>query len=394
MFFKKMIFVLVGLLNLSIPAIAQTGIVENNNAFALNFYKQWRSQTDKNIVLSPFSISAALGMVYPGARKVTADEIKIAARFHSDVKQHNQGFHTLLTNINAAGSPMVITNTLWMQKGFKIEQGFLDMNSKYFGSNFRQVNFAGAPDSTRIAINTLIETQTRDKIKNLLPPGSVNPLTRLVLTNAIYFKDSWATRFDPEKTKDRDFFVSPNKPVKAKFMALQHVTFNFFENELVTVVELPYRNARFSMLVLLPKGDAAAFEKSLSGAAYKSWNFTPCAFRDFQLPRFKIDHEVQPVSILRHLGMTNAFQEGKADFSGISKDARLFISGVFHKAFIEVNEEGAEAAAATAVVVQAESIMEPQKERDFIANKPFLFILRDRITNSILFIGKVKDPTQ
>jgi hypothetical protein len=107
------------------------------------------------------------------------------------------------------------------------------MNSKYFGSNFRQVNFAGAPDSTRIAINTLIETQTRDKIKNLLPPGSVNPLTRLVLTNAIYFKDSWATRFDPEKTKDRDFFVSPNKPVKAKFMALQHVTFNFFENELV-----------------------------------------------------------------------------------------------------------------------------------------------------------------
>jgi serine protease inhibitor len=373
--------------------IAQPEVVENNNAFALEFYLQWQKQTDKNIVISPFSISAALAMVYPGARNVTASQMKTAIGFGGDLKKQNQGFHTLLTNTNVAGSPMVISNTLWMQKGFSIEQGFLDVNAKYFGSNFRLVNFAGAPDSTRMEINALVEKQTRDKIKNLLPPGSVNPLTQLILTNAIHFKDSWATPFDPEKTMDRDFFVSSGKPVKTKFMALQNAMFNFFENDLVTVVELPYQNPRFSMLVMLPKDNLSLFEKSITGTAYASWNFAPGRFRTIQFPKFKVDHEVEPVDVLKHFGMTNAFQQGKPDFSGVSKEARLFISGIFHKAFIEVNEEGTEAAAATAIVIQTESSIEPKKELDFIANRPFLFILRDRVTNSILFIGKVKDPT-
>jgi serpin B len=389
---KNLRYLVFALLCQSIAANAQPRVADNSNAFALEFYKKWSKKTDKNIVLSPFSISAAIGMTYPGARNITASQMKTAMRFHSNLTQQNQDFHKLVTDLNAEGSPMVITNTLWMQKGFTIESNFLDVNAKYFGSNFRPINFAGAADSSRMAINSMIEKQTKDKIKDLLPAGSVNSLTRMVLTNAIYFKGVWAIPFDPEKTKDRDFFVSPGNPVKAKFMELEHVTFSFFENDLVKILELPYSHPRFSMLILLPKGNATGFDKSLSGMAYASWNFRPGKFGSIQLPKFKIDHEVQPVDILKQFGMTDAFQDGKADFSGISKETRLFISGIFHKAFIEVNEEGTEAAAATAVVAQAESAMEPQKELDFIVNRPFLFILRDRITNSILFIGKVKDP--
>jgi serpin B len=377
----------------SVAGMAQPGIVENNNAFALDFYLQSRKTADGNIVFSPFSISAGLGMIYSGARNATADQIKIAMRFDDDPARQNSEFHTLLTNLTAAPGPMSITNLLWMQKGFTIQKRFLDMNTRHFGSTFHEVNFADAADSSRIAINALVEKQTRGKIKNLLSPGSINARTRLVLTNAIHFKDSWATPFDPEKTKDRNFFVSPGGPVTAKFMELQNVIFNFFENDVVTIAELPYHHSRFSMLVLLPKGDAADLEKTLTVTAYDSWNFVPGRFRTLQLPRFKIEHDMQPVDILRHFGMTDAFQEGKADFTGISTDARIFISGIFHKAFIEVNEKGTEAAAATAVVIQAESMIVPKKELDFVANKPFLFILRDRITNSILFIGKVNDPT-
>jgi serine protease inhibitor len=376
----------------SVAAIAQPNVVENNNAFALKFFMQWQKQTDKNIVVSPFSISTALSLAYPGALNATATQMKTALHFLKNLDRQNQELNTVFTSITAPGSPMVIANTIWMQKGFKIQQEFLDVNAKYGYAAFRQVNFAGAANATRMEINASIEKQTRNKIMNLLPAGSINSRSRLVLTNAIYFKDTWAIGFDPKETKDQDFFLSPGKPVKAKFMRLQNVTLNFFENDVVSIVELPYKSARFSMLILLSKGDVARVEMSFTANAYKSWNLTQGRFHSVQLPRFKIDHEVQPADILRQFGMTDAFQEGKADFSGISKELRLFISGIFHKAFIEVNEEGTEASAATAVVVQTESIAEPQK--DFIANRPFVFVLRDRITNSILFIGKVKDPTK
>jgi serpin B len=391
-YIKTAFFTLLALLSQCTITLAQPDIAKNTNAFAFDFYLQWRNETSKNIVLSPFSISAAVGMTYPGARNETADQMQNALRFHVDLEQHYKQFQALVSDIDADGSPMSVANTLWMQSGFQIEKDFLDASEKYFGSTVRQVNFSAAPDSARVAVNTLIEQQTRTKIKDLLPPGSVNPLTRLVLANAVYFKDSWATAFDPEKTKDREFFLSPKKSITAKFMELHRVDFPFYENNLVTVLELPYRNPRFSMLILLPKGDMGVFENSLTSEAYTSWNFTSGRFKSIQIPRFKIDHEVEPAEILKRFGMTQAFQEGQADFSGISKEQRLFISGIFHKAFIEVNEEGTEAAAATAVVVQAES--EPARQPDFIANKPFMFILRDRISNCILFIGKVKDPTQ
>jgi serpin B len=392
MLIKTLPFVLTFLVLHSIAVVAQPATTQNSNTFAFKFYQQWSRQTDGNIVLSPFSISASIAMTYPGARNKTADQMKTAMQFHANARQQSEEFHLLMSAINAEGSPMVIANTLWMQKGFKIEQNLSDVNARYFGAGFRKVNFAGAPDSTRVAINALIEKQTNDKITNLLPAGSINSLTRLVLTNAIYFKDAWAVPFSRDKTKDRDFFVTPGKPIKAKFMEHQNVTFNYTDNDGATIVELPSKNKRFSMLIVLPKHDLADLQKALHTIPYGSWKLKPGRFKTVQVPRFKIDHEVEPVRILKHFGMTSAFQESEADFRGISKDTRLFISGIFHKAFVEVNEEGTEAAAATAVVAQAESIEEPQPGLDFIANKPFMFILRDRITNNILFMGQVKNP--
>jgi serpin B len=336
---------------------------------------------------------ATLGMIYPGASTTTAGQMQRAVGFRSNIDVHNREFQALLTPLHAKGTPMSVANGLWMQKGFHIDQRFMQANLKYFSSEVHQSNFAGAPDAARKEINAAVEKQTREKIKDLLPPGSINSLTKLVLTNAISFKDAWANPFDPAKTRDQDFFVSPQKSVTTKFMEQQNAIFLFHEDDRITAVELPYQNGRFSMLIVLPKGDAPKSEKDLTHT-YNSWNFRPGRFKTLQLPKFKIDHEVEPVEILKHFGMTNAFQEGKADFSGISKDVRLFISGMFHKAFIEVDEVGTEAAAATAAVVQAESAIEPVKELSFIANKPFLFILRDRISNTILFIGKVNDPSR
>jgi serine protease inhibitor len=320
-------------------AMAQPAIVDRNNAFALDFYLQWRKSTDKNIVFSPFSMSAALGMVYPGARNTTADQMKTALHFHKNIGEQNLEFHKLMKALSTDESPLAISNSLWIQKGFRIEGDFLKVNSTYFDSNLHQVDFAGAADSARVAINSLIEQQTRDKIKDLLPGGSISQQTRLVLTNAVYFKDSWAKPFDPKQSREREFFVARSKAVKTTFMELNNEEFNFFENDVVMIAELPYASGKFSMLILLPKRDVASFEKSLNVSAYRSWNLTRRKFRTIQLPSFKIDHEVRPVEILKRFGMTDAFQEGKADFTGMSKDGKLFISGIFHKAFIEVNEQ-------------------------------------------------------
>jgi len=363
-------------------------IVEGNTAFALDFYKALSAQGPGNVFVSPFSLSCALAMTYPGARDTTAKEMKLTLGFLDDLQKQNSEYASLIRTLNAANSPVKITNTLWAQLGYAYDPAFTRINNTYFGSNFKQLDFRDS-EAARNEINTAIATQTNDKIKDLIPPGSITSLTRLVLTNAIYFKDAWASPFKKELSRSGSFYSSSRETVTATFMQ-NSGHFPGFENDVVSIIELPYKNANYSMQILLPKVSMEEFEANhLYIENYASWNVQDMMYSKIQIPRFKVEQKTEPRPILESFGMKTAFTKD-ADFTGITNAEKLYISKILHKAFVEVNEEGAEAAAATAVVVATRSAQSPGV---FVADRPFIFIIKDNRSKSILFIGRLVKPT-
>ena len=239
------------------------------------------------------------------------------------------------------------------------------------------------------------EDQTNDRIKDLIPQGVIDPLTRLVLTNAIYFKGDWVKQFDKKDTQERDFTTSTGNTVKAQMMSLTHdqadINFNYTETDEAQVLELPYSGNELSMLIILPKSDLSSLESSLSSDKLKEWrsNLTSEKVDQIYLPKFKFDTKYFMADTLSAMGMPTAFSSG-ADFSGMDGTKSLFISSVIHQAFVEVNEEGTEAAAATAVIVGETAA--PIQNIIFNADHPFLFIIQQRDTGNILFLGRVTNP--
>jgi serpin B len=268
------------------------------------------------------------------------------------------------------------------------DPAFIQTNFSSFGASVHQVNFG---DTKKVVgeINSTIAKQTNNKIQNLMPEGSISPDVRIVLTNAVYFKDSWAKVFKKEETRESDFHSSTEKTVKAMFMH-QKGHFNSFEDEVVSVLELPFNHENYSLLILLPKIGIDEFESDFFNAeTYSTWKFESWNFSRILIPRFKAEQETEPKSILQKFGMQLVFREGEADLSGITNEQSLAISGIFHKAYIEVNEEGAEAAAATGAVAELRGLNVPHQ---FIADRPFIFLIRENHSESILFIGKLIDP--
>lgn len=363
-------------------------IVEGNNKFAFDLYRECGRGHTENVFISPFSISCAMAMTYPGARGKTAEEMKTAMRFLSDLKTQNNEYSYLLRELAEADSALIINNTVWTHNGMIYEPEFMDIMTSYFGSNFKQVNFADS-EKTREEINKAIEVQTQEKIKDLIPEKSITPDTRLVLTNAVYFKDTWAVPFKKELTHKGKFYTA-SKTINAMFMQGSG-SFNGFENDAVSILELPYKDRRFSMLILLPKRTIEEFEKSvLTADNYASWHLSRVVFDKILLPRFKMEQTTNVIPILEGFGMTTAFKEDEADFSGITTEQSLSISGIYHKAFVEVNEDGTEAAASTSVVITQRTGR--PKQSNFIADHPFIFIIQDVKSKSILFIGKLTNP--
>jgi len=241
---------------------------------------------------------------------------------------------------------------------------------------------------SRKIINTWVEEQTNNKIKDLIPQGMITPLTRLVLTNAIYFKGTWAIQFDPTDTKKQDFRVNSEKTVQADMMSLTEEEFNYTETDDLQILELPYKGDELSMLILLPKENLNKIELTLENL--EQWR---SSLRERELniyiPKFKFETKYFMSKDLKEMGMPTAFGEG-ADFSGMTGDKKLFISQVIHQAFVEVNEEGTEAAAATALTMVESAVTKPTL---FKADHPFIFIIQQKETGNILFIGRVNDPT-
>ena len=376
-------------------------VADGCNRFAFDLYAHLLHQ-EGNLFLSPYSISTALAMTSAGARGRTADQMVDVLRFPKDLCAHPASLHAacagLQNDLNAAGAKgafdLVVANRLWGQKGYEFLPDFLALVEKNYGAGLEQVDFVADTEGSRKTINAWVERETRDKIKDLLKPGVLDAMTRLVLTNAIYFKGKWASEFDKKLTRDEDFFVTPEKKVTAPLMR-QTAEFGYFDGGEMHALELAYQGDRLAMVVLLPKSKDGI--EGLEAALTPNMLEGTCAGlrrREVRvaLPRFKTTAEFSLKDPLVAMGMADAFDPAKADFSGMSGKKDLFISAVVHKAFVDVNEEGTEAAAATAVVARMTAVAEPPPV--FRADHPFLFLIRDTKTGAILFFGRILDPTK
>jgi len=377
-----------------------TELVGGNSAFAFALY-QALSAEDGNLFYSPYSISLALAMTYAGAR--TETEQQMADTLHFTLPQDR--LHSILNALDQElasrgqgakgkdekGFRLNIVNAIWGQQGYPFLTDFLDVLAENYGAGLRLLDFRNASEESRMTINKWVSDQTEGKIKDLIPKGVIDEWTRLVLTNAVYFNAAWLNQFDKDMTEDNVFYLLDGSSVTLPMMR-QNATFSYTKGEGYQAVELPYDGSELSMVILLP--DAGQFEKFeglldynyveniIGDLAYKSVDLT--------MPKFEFESEFDLSKTLAAMGMPLAFSDF-ADFSGMTNIEGLKIGSVIHKAFVSVDEAGTEAAAATAVVVVPTSM--PEEPVQVTVDHPFIFLIRDIQTGSILFVGRVVNPS-
>jgi serpin B len=375
-----------------------SAVVEGNNRFALDLYARLRADQPGNLFFSPGSLSTALAMTYAGARGETASQMAKVLHFTLPQEKLHPAFASLNRTWNPDGNGrgfrLSVANRLWGQEGFHFLPEFLAITREDYGAELAQVDLMGQTEKARQQINAWVEEQTQGKIRDLIPPGALDSLSRLVLTNAIYFKGDWTKPFDKGDTKDAPFHVTTRQKFDVPMM-YQESRFPFWAGESLKILELPYGTGDLSIMVLLPDEieGLAKLEARLTDDNLTRWlsGLRREKVRVY-LPRFKLTSQFQLASTLKNLGMTLAFLSDEADFSGMDGKQDLFISAVLHKAFVDVNEEGTEAAAATGIVVGATAVLIPKEPPVFRADHPFVFLIRDNRTESILFLGRLVNP--
>jgi serpin B len=365
------------------------------NALACDLYGRLRA-TPGNLVFSPLSVSAAMGLTYTGAGGTTRTEMQSALHLPADDASAYGGYRALFADLDrraaAGGARWTLANRLWVQKDFALLPAYLEVTRESFGSEAGTLDFRRAPEPARATMNDWVEEQTAQRIPDLFPPGSVTPATRLVLANAVYFKGFWQERFDPALTQPAPFHVTASA---SKQTPMMHRTKTFRLAHLAwgRALEISYRRDEIALVVLLPDevDGLRGLEGRLHPDSLAAWTaaLRPREVR-LGLPRLKATSQFALNGALAALGMPTAFSDA-ADFSGLTGRRDLFISLVVHKAFVEINEEGTEAAAATGAIMEATSIGPGPEE--FLADRPFLFLLRDRASGCVLFLGRVADPS-
>jgi serpin B len=381
---------------------AMSELVAGNSAFALDLYSRLvEDQGDQNLFYSPYSISLALAMTYAGARGETEAQMADALHYTLPQAELHPAFNALDQTLESRGEGaegkddegfrLNIANAIWGQEGYSFLDAFLDTLAENYGAGLRVLDFAAAPEKARVRINDWVSERTEGKIEELIPEGMIGPMTRLVLTNAIYFNAAWAEPFDEENTQDGPFHLLDGGEVTVPLMR-QTASFGYAAGDGYQAVELPYDGRELSMVILLPEeGAFASFEGALD--AERLAGIVEDLGREqvaLTMPRFEFRSGFSVNDALQALGMTDAFS-GAADFSGMTGSPDLFISSVIHKAFVSVDEEGTEAAAATAVVM-VESAM-PGEPVEVTVDRPFIFTIRDIETGAVLFVGRVVDPS-
>ncbi len=373
-------------------------VVKANNQFAFDLYAKYRSK-DGNVFYSPYSISSALAMTYEGARGKTAEEIQAVFHFPQDASIRRDSFLKINQQINKKDKKYALStaNALWAQKDYKFLNDYFSLVDQYYSGKVTNLDFVRETENSRITINSWVAERTNDKIKDLIPSRLITPDTALVLTNAIYFKGFWLKRFNKDNTREEEFRISSDNKIKTQMMHLsgKEAKFNYAETKDLQILELPYEGNDLSMIILLPKEeDLKVLEGSLSSEKLSEWKgFLGMEQVNIYVPKFKFETKCFMAQDLKEMGVLTAFGGG-ADFSGMTGTRDLFISEVIHQAFVDVNEEGTEAAAATAVIMRTSMVREPEPVKVFKADHPFIFIIQDRETGNILFMGRVSDPSK
>ncbi|MDX1974715.1 MAG: serpin family protein [Rickettsiales bacterium] len=372
-------------------------VIAGNQAFARELYKQLRANTG-NIFLSPYSVSTALAMTTAGARSKTETEMLQTLQQTLPAERLHPAMGSVIQSLNQQSTKgdyqLQVANALWVQQGGNFLEPFMRTNQTHYRTQVTPLDFITAPEPSRQTINDWVARATQDKIRDLLSMGTVTTDTRLVLTNAIYFKGYWETAFTASATSDMPFKVGQAQTMP---VATMHMTkpFAYGDTELYQLLALPYRGGDLSMIIILPReGKSMADIESALTMPDFTQRLNQLSAREVQLalPKFRISSGFSLKSALEAMGMRTSFTP-QADFSGINGQPNYFISDVVHKAFVEVDEQGTEAAAATGVVMRATSAAMPTSPVPFIVDHPFLLIIRDQKTGLWLFMGRVDNPT-
>jgi len=375
-------------------------ITDANNQFAFDYYSKLASKEKDNIFFSPFSISAAFVMTYEGAKGQTADQIRSVFYFPDDLNIVRAEYASFFSEINKKDKKYELNsaNALWAQQDYKFSKDYFENVEKYYGGKATNLDFRKNPEGSASTINKWVENQTKNKIKNLISPDAINEDTKLILTNAVYFKGEWIKKFNKKDTKEEDFRTVNDGTIKTQMMRLtdDEAVFNYGENINLQILEMAYSGNDLSALFILPKNDdLTKLESLISNKNLSDWKKDMGKQRvKVYIPRFKFETTYTMGEDLINMGMSIAFSDS-ADFSGMTASGKkeLKIDEAIHKAFVEVNEEGTEAAAATGIMMQMTSA--PPKEIEipvFRADHPFLFIIQHKSTGNILFIGRVVNP--
>lgn len=374
---------------------AGTAFAQANNAFACDLYRAIGARSEGDLFFSPASVTSILSLVTAGAADDTAREMRQALHLPEDIRPLAREYAAIFAAAKRSSDTtrveLTSANALWLQNEFHLQDAFLALAKQEYDAEVRGIDFLHTPESAAHEINRWVEQKTNQRIKNLVAPSMLNALTKLVLTNVIYFKAPWLHHFTRAATTDQSFFSEHGSDRKVPMMRLVESS-RYGEDKDVQLLELPYGMGSLSMIIALPqKGSTLAqLEQSLSAAKLASWDAELVRKRvDISLPRFRIEGSYSLRETLEKLGIKLAFDPEHADFSALVASKLFAISAVIHKSFIAVDEEGTEAAAATAVIMAAGAAAPPpEKPVVFRADHPFLFFIRDEDSKTILFLGR------
>lgn len=385
---------------LTITQAEKASIVGAGNDFTSDLFRQLR-QAKGNLFFAPQSITEALSMTFAGARGQTANEMQSTLHFRMNTDYTHATLAALLKERNArtekGGYVFRSVNALWVQRDYALDAAYLDFVKTSYGAGAQNVDFKTDPEGAATIINDWVEQQTDRKITQLVSADALGWDARLVLTNAVYFKADWKTPFEKSATVQEDFYQSPSQNAPAWMMYRKCSDCKYADNERYQVVALPYQGNDIELVALLPrdKNGLAALEQEMNPQTLREALDAAVAGEkvDVYLPRFRLESRFSLKEPLMAMGMKKAFDPSEADFSGMTGKRELFIQDVLHKAYVEVDEAGTEAAAATAVIMAPLSMPVQMDKKVFRADHPFLFFLRDAHTGTIYFMGRVENPT-
>jgi serpin B len=397
------------MLTLILPALAPAAdssvivekLVKDNTVFAIELYKKLCSETG-NISISPYSISASLAMACAGARGDTQKQMTETLGFSVQPKSVQPAFESLRLMLDKlegkGGVSLNVANSLWTQKGYDISPEYKDLLKTYFGASLISLDYKSQTGEAIKTINDWVDARTQGRIKDIITSDTINPNTKMVLTNAICFKGDWKETFDDDLTEDFKFFISSDNSTEIQMM--KHTgMFKYADIESIQILEIPYAGNELSMIAILPKDTEGirALERNLSSENLNVWKAKMVSTKVLaHIPRFSILSSFDLSDALVSMGMIDAFSSRDANFNGIAptNNDPLFLSTVIHKAFIEVNEEGTQASAATSMVATDEVSLNDAQIPVFQADHPFIFLIQENQTGSILFMGRVAEPTK